>query len=205
MTNPVRLLTALASMVGTATAQGFDALPDPGLTSCPPGLVGCGGGASNIILRNVPDLAQLLLLVASGSAVLFIVVAGFQMVTSMGDDSKLSEQKKAVMYALGGLVVAILSQFAVSLIASEPRLAAIPTDASAPIEIIKLAVSAVMSIFNTTLAIAIVYSGFRMVYAMGKSDEYNAARKTIFWCVIGAIVANLANALVQAIAFIFGV
>lgn len=59
-----------------------------------------------------------LLLIAGAVAVVFLVIGGVRYLVSAGNSSQAEAAKKTIIYALGGLVVIILSAFAVNLIMS---------------------------------------------------------------------------------------
>jgi hypothetical protein len=198
MTQVIRFLSALFGTLAPATV--LAAVPNAPCN----GLIGCGGGPANVLLDALPEVGSLMIMIASGSAVFFIAFAGLQMVLALGNDGQIGTQKWAIMYVLLGLGIAILSQLAVSLAGTEPRLDAI-TSNNLPLDLIAAGVGIILTIFNAAFAVAIVIGGIRMVYAQGKSDEFNAGRKIVIWSAVGAVVANLANALVQALAAIFGV
>ena len=185
-------------MITTLLAQ--TAVPDSPCT----GLIGCGAGTANVILLNMPSLATLMIIIASAISVFFIVLAGFRMVIALGDDGQIAEQKKAVMNVLIGLTVVILSQAAVGFIGTQNY-----GQGDDPLNFFlnftARAVSILLTIFNAAVVAAIIYGGMRMLYAQGKADEFNKGKTIITWSIGGAVVANLANALVQALAAIFGV
>lgn len=200
-------MTSFFSAIGLFVQRAYAAVPP---TVCGP-LIGCPGGASpsgvsgsNIVLENIPDLVSLMIVIAAGSAVLFIVWAGFQMVIAIGNDSKVSEARWSVLYVLLGLIVVILAQSAVGFVGTQSYGAG-NTGAGLPVTLLRTGVSILLTIFNAAFIVSIIIGGIRMVYAQGKSDEFNTGRKMIYWSVIGAVVANLANAAVQAIASTFGV
>jgi hypothetical protein len=166
------------------------------------GLIGCGGGPANLVAAAVPKVAVFMIALAAGLGVLFIALAGLQMVIALGNDSKLTEQKHAAAYVLGGLAIVIMAQLLVSVAGTQ--IYGQGAAAMLPQMLIGSAISIVLTMFNAVFTIAIIIGGMRMVYAQGKADEYNTARKIIFWSIIGAIVVNLSNALVQALARIFG-
>lgn len=196
---------SLSAMLGLLSlpsgAHAFNAVPP---TPCT-GLIGCGAGSANVALEAIPDLATLMIYIAGGAGVLFVAWAGLQMVLALGNESKLGEQKWAVGYVIGGLTLAILSQVIVSLVGTEPNLGVISSGNDAPLDIIAAGVNIILTVFNTVFAGAIIIGGIRMVYAQGKSDEFNTGRKIIFWSIVGAVITNLANAIVQAVATVFGV
>lgn len=195
------MLILLGLLLTPVRALALNAVP---AAPCP-GLIGCGGGSSNVPLAAIDDLAMLMILIAGGGGVLFIAWAGLQMVLSLGNDGKLGEQKTAVAYVLGGILLASMSQLLVSTIGTDSNLNAISTGNDAPLDVIAGGVNIILTVFNTFFVAAIIIGGIRMVYAQGKSDEYNTGRKIIFWSIVGAIITNLANAIVQAFAGLLGV
>ncbi len=168
------------------------------------GLIGCGAGGANIVLMNLPALGSLMVMIAAALSVVFIVLAGLRMVTAMGDEGQIGEQKKAVLHVLIGLVIVILSQSIVGFAGTQNY-----GQGDNPLDLFlngsAHAVSIMLTIFNAVMIVAVIVGGARMVYAQGKSDEYNKGKTIITWCIGGAVVANLANALVQSLAYIFGV
>lgn len=169
------------------------------------GLVGCAGAGlqavagSNLIVTNLSQAATLLILIASALSVLFIVYAGFRMVTALGDDSQISEQKNAIVYVMIGLLVVILSQLIVSFVGSqEYGQSGVAGDLF--LNATKSGISILLTIFNAAMVVAVIVGGGYMVHAQGKSDQFTKGKTIITWSIMGALVANLANALVQAIA-----
>jgi hypothetical protein len=58
----------------------------------------------------------LLLIITIALSLIFIVLGGMQWITSGGDKTKLEAARKKITWAVGGLVVAFLSFFIVSLL-----------------------------------------------------------------------------------------
>lgn len=195
---PGIILGLLAALLLPESAAMQGVLPP---TPCN-GLFGCGGGSENLVAAAVPKLAQFLILVAGSTAVLFMAWTGFQMVLALGNDSKLGELKWSAIYVLAGLVVVILAQLLVSTVGTTNL--GQGQSGELPRNLIASGVNIILTLFNVAFIISIIIAGIRMVYAQGKSDEYNTGRKIIFWSVIGAVLVNLSNALVQALAVLFG-
>lgn len=189
----------VAALLGAAVPAYADLLPS--VNGACTGLFGCGAGGANIPFQFVFNLAGLLLQIAAGLAVLFIVFAGFQMVTNMGDEGKVSQFKNGVLNAMIGLTVALLSEFFVSVI-SNPN---VSFAGVLPVALIGAAISILKTVLNAFFLIIIVIAGLRMVYAQGKADEYNKGKTMLFWATIGAVVVNLASALAAAVSTFFGV
>jgi hypothetical protein len=55
-------------------------------------------------------VAQLIIQIVGAASIIMITVGGFKYVTSNGDPNKIASAKSTVIYALIGLVVAVLSQ-----------------------------------------------------------------------------------------------
>lgn len=162
------------------------------------GLYGCGGGAANLFnTGTLANAALLLLQFAAGAAVLFIVIAGFNMVTHLGDEGKVSQAKNGILYALGGLSVAIISQVIISSVGTENY--GQGAGGNLPIMILGNIVRILRTVLNPILAVVIVLAGIYMVYAQGKPENYEKGKNILQWAILGAIIVNLANALVQAV------
>lgn len=201
MMNYVRLLALALLALPASAAAVVPATPCTGLIGC------TGGGAvrgSNVIVNNLAEAANLMIMVAAALSVVFIVYAGFRMVIALGDESQIGEQKHAVMYALIGLLVVVLSQLIVSFVgtqnygqAGDPRNLFINAAGSA--------VSILLTVFNAAMVVSIIIGGGYMVHSQGKSDQFAKGKTIITWSIIGAVIANLANALVQAFVSLLGV
>lgn len=80
-------------------------------------LGGCGGadditGSSGLI----SNIVQTLVIVVGSISVIVIVVAGLMYVISAGDSAGVNRAKNAIIYALAGLVVAVMAQVIVSFV-----------------------------------------------------------------------------------------
>jgi hypothetical protein len=188
----------LGLFVPSAHAQDLWGLWQP---ACSPLQPGCGDGPANIFLSTFPNLAIFMLQVATGLTVLFIVWAGFQLVINLGDEGKIGQQKTGIFYALAGLFTAIVSQLIVSFVATQDW--GQNAGGNLPINILASAVGSILTVFNGVFVIAIIYYGIRMLLASGDSGAFNSARTGITWAIIGAIIVNLANALVQGVTSFF--
>jgi hypothetical protein len=188
----------LGLWIPAAQAQDLWGLWQP---ACSPLQPGCGDGPANIFLSTFPNLAIFMLQVATGLTVLFIVWAGFQLVLNMGDEGKVGNQKTGIFYALAGLFVAIVSQLVVSFVATQDW--GQNAGGNLPINVLASAVGSILAVFNGVFVVAIIYYGIRMLLAAGDSGGFNSARTGITWAIVGAIIVNLANALVQGITSFF--
>lgn len=193
------LLTFLLGLfVPAARAQDLWGLWQP---ACSPLQPGCGDGPANIFLSTFPNLAVFMLQLATGLTVLFIVYAGVQLVLNLGDEGKIGNQKTGIFYALAGLFTAIVSQLIVSFVVTQDW--GQNAGGNLPINVLASAVGSILVVFNGLLVMAIIYYGIRMLLAAGDSGAFGSAKTGITWAIIGAIIVNLSNALVQGVTSFF--
>jgi FtsH-binding integral membrane protein len=182
------LLIAFGTYIGIAHAA--DAYPPIICT----GIFGCGQGYNDVLFENaLPLLATVLVQIAGGGAVIAIVIAGSKMLFTDGDDGKASAARQGILYALGGLALAITASSIVSFVSTEN----IWNDASIT-GLFGSVIGIILALFNTAFGLVVIYAGIKMIIANGKSDEFNKSGRIIVWAVIGAIIVNLAKVIVQA-------
>ncbi|HSX01343.1 MAG TPA: hypothetical protein VLF67_03825 [Candidatus Saccharimonas sp.] len=102
----------LADACGTKTGflpSLYDNLP------CPGGKLQITGVSQIFIV--VVNVIHILLALAGGLAVIFIMVGGIWYVTAAGDPAKLKRAKEIIQYAITGLVVTLLAFSVVSIVA----------------------------------------------------------------------------------------
>ena len=193
-------LASIAGMfVGTAHAEANPWLLWHG--ACSDLQPGCGEGPANIFLQTLPNLAFFLLQIATGLSVLFIIWAGFNMVLNLGDEGKVGQQKTAIFYSLAGLFTAIGSQLIVGFVATQNWGQGV--GGNLPVNLMAAAAGSMLTIFNGVFVLAIIYYGIRMLAASGDSGAFNSARTGLTWAIVGAVVVNIANALVQGVTTFF--
>ena len=74
------------------------------------GANGCSGNSTKDDLGGiVKTIVNVLLYIIGAVAVIVIIIAGFRYVTSGGDSSKIAAAKNTILYAVIGLIVAILA------------------------------------------------------------------------------------------------
>jgi len=195
----MRLVSLLIGLlVPSARAQDLWGLWQPACSDLQPG---CGEGPANLFTSTFPNLAVLMLQIATALSVLFIVWAGVQLVLNMGDEGKVGNQETGIFYALAGLFVAIASQLIVSFVVTQDW--GQDAGGNLPINVLASAVGSLLTVFNGIFILAIIYYGMRMLMAAGDSGAFNSARTGITWAIIGAVIVNLANALVQGVTSFF--
>ena len=84
------------------------------------------GGEGGVVFESLADiwivagnLINIMLYIAGIVSVLFLIWGGIKYITSQGDSGSIETAKKTIMYALGGLVLAILASTLVGFIAGQ--------------------------------------------------------------------------------------
>ena len=72
---------------------------------CPEALDIC----DNTLLQLITRISNILLLLVGLVAVLFIIIGGFQYITSAGNPENVSKAKNTILYAIIGIIVTLLS------------------------------------------------------------------------------------------------
>jgi type IV secretory pathway VirB2 component (pilin) len=73
---------------------------------------------SSPLTGSVKSIIEILLTVAGAVAVLIIVIAGLRYITSAGDAARVKQSKDTLLYAIVGLVIAILAYAVVAYVTS---------------------------------------------------------------------------------------
>lgn len=71
------------------------------------------GGASS---GNLQHIIQIVLAIMAAVAILIIVIAGLKFVTAQGDPQGAAQARQTIIYALVGLVIAILAEVIVTFV-----------------------------------------------------------------------------------------
>ena len=114
------LLSAVpAAALAQTTCTGGNCVQQ-GLTGS--GLLNLFGGGGLTAARDVPSLIvliiQLLLFLAAGVAVLFIIIGGFWYITASGNEEQAEKGRKALVNAIIGVIVIVLSYTIVTVISN---------------------------------------------------------------------------------------
>ncbi|HET9174242.1 MAG TPA: hypothetical protein VFN56_03095 [Candidatus Saccharimonadales bacterium] len=71
------------------------------------------GSASNGVSDLVTTIVKILSWAVGIAAIIMIIIAGFNFVTSGGSSEKVGTAKKTLLYAIAGIVIVVLAQFIV--------------------------------------------------------------------------------------------
>lgn len=81
----------------------------------------CDSGANpdSKISDIIETVVRIFTLIVGAASVIMIIFGGFRYITSGGDSSKVTSAKNTIMYALIGLVIAVLAQVLVNFVLSQ--------------------------------------------------------------------------------------
>lgn len=160
----------------------------------------CGtstAGVIKMVNTAIVAIATFLALGGGALAVLYVVIGGFQMLLSYGDDSKFTRGKTSIIWALVGFGLVLGSQMIVNFIAAQASIAA---GAQAPIlKLMEVVVSTILGLLNVFFVIIIMTAGIRAIISRGKQEQYTQAKHAVGYAIAGALVINLARALAHAV------
>ncbi len=164
------------------------------------GLAGCGQGIENTLYTNIlPMLASIGIQLAAGGAVIFIMFAGVQMLLSYGDSSKALQARKGILLALGGLALSITSASIISFVSTENYGQANQTNfLFGGGGLLDSVVRITIFLFNVGFLIMAILGGYSMMLAAGSAEEFKKGGNILKWAIVGAVIVNLAKAIVQA-------
>lgn len=162
---------------------------------------GCQANAQTFIFPTaINNVAALFVAVAAGASVVFVVYGGFLMLLSFGDESRVTKGRNSVIFALGGFALALASQAIISFIVNTSAANSLHTASGNPaLALMKVAVDVMLGVFNTVFLLVAVTAGIRLVVGSGKSDQFGKAKTQLIFAVAGAIVINVARALVNIV------
>lgn len=191
-----RLLIAIALLLPSVVAA---QPPQPGVDPCA-GIGGCSTGGTLIMSAAVQNTAALFVSVAAGASILFVIVGGFQMLTSFGNESNSTKGHNTVLFALGGFALTLSAQAIVSFAINSAFSTNLQnSDANPALGLMFTVVDIMMGVFNIIFVIIAIGAGLRMILGHGQSDEFTKARSTVIYAIVGAVVINVARALVHVI------
>ncbi len=159
-------------------------------------LPGCGGGFKEYLTSILAYFIVKLPKYVYALGVLFVMIGGGYMVLAAGRDDMVTKGKTTITWAV---IAVAVTQFTSSLLGFvfQETVSRVAGE-----DIVLSVTNTLMTTIFDVLYIAIlgvaIFSGMRLVLAMGKDDEMQKARDGLFWCAVGAIIINLAQAIVNA-------
>jgi hypothetical protein len=166
-------------------------------------LPGCEAMSNVLNDTAIPSIAKFMVRLAGGLGVIFVMIGGGITMLNWGDESKISRGKWAVIYALLGLGLAVISQLLVGYIVTEDYGQGAPTNLIFA-NVLPSVVDIMLTVLNSVFAVVIIIAGVRMARTEGKPDEYNRAQTMVVYACAGAVLVNLSYTLVLVALDFFG-
>ena len=145
-----------------------------------------GESQINAVILAVTKVLRNLL---GGIAVIFIVIAGIQMIMASGNEEKIKEQKNSIIYAVIGLVIILILERLIVLIygvpGAERSLLERPEGFS---EEILGVVSFIKALIGSIAILMIMISGIKTITAAGEEEKITEQRKSILWIIVGIVI-----------------
>jgi hypothetical protein len=140
-------------------------------------------------LKSLSDLAvniiNFLLAIAATVAVLFLIIGGFQYITSAGSPETIEKAKNTILYSVIGLLLCILAFSIVNFLVAQvkgPTLKAVISNIS----------GGLLAIAATVAVLFIIIGGFQYVTSAGNPEAIEKAKATILYAIIGLIACIIA-------------
>jgi heme O synthase-like polyprenyltransferase len=130
-------------------------------------------------------------LIAGIVAVIMLVWAGIQYITSTGDPGKAKTARQNIVYSLTGLAVIICAYAITNFVTSNVNATTSPSALAANITSIGFLAVGILSV------LVIIISGIRYVTSAGDPGRAKSARQTLTYALIGTMVAVFAYAIVS--------
>lgn len=171
-------------------------------------------GDSNAILRSATLFSQRSQLVITfikyiiGSIAVFMVVrSGFRLISSSGNEEKLTQDKKALFYGIIGLMFIILADSAINNVFYKIDLSQYPSvggaapgiDAQQGIKEIVGVTNLIITIISPVAIFMLLYGAFLYVTSAANEEQQTKAKRLVFAVIVGIIIIYGAFAIVSTV------
>ena len=149
--------------------------------------------------------------VIGGLAIIWIIISGITMIFVGGDEGKITESKKGILYGVIGLVSILLIERFIDIIYGAPGtyisnygtgyvnvLDPIVTEARFSAEIYGL-VNFLKSITGVVAVLMIIISGISTIAAGGEEEQLTKQKKVFMWIIIGLILMLIDQTIIDNI------
>lgn len=161
-------------------------------------LPGCTSGTPEFLSSVFALLIAALPMYVYIAATIFVMVGGARMVLSAGRDDWVTKGKSTITWAIGAVAVTVFSVQIVSMVQSVAINRV--TGGDFILSVANTTASLIFDLLYITLLCISLFCGMWMVLSLGKEENFNRAKQGLIWAAVGAIVINLAEAIVNAFA-----
>lgn len=148
--------------------------------------------------EQIHGIANFISYFIASVAVLVIVISGFTMITSAGNEETLKKQKTRIAIAIGGLLVTAVARFAVEGIFF-PETGTKPMDVAKAKSLVSQITNFAAAFISTLSLIFMIYGGYRYVASFGNEEETGKAKKILIGALVGILIALAAFGIVRTV------
>lgn len=151
------------------------------------------GNNTGSLTQYVLNVLNIFLTLLGVVALLMICVAGVRYITAQGDEGKIEQAKKTILYAVIGLIVVGLAAVTVNFTLGAAGIsgAQLPGGSNL-IGAALLILNIFLTLVGITALIYVLIGGIRYITAQGDEGKLEQAKHTILYAVIGLLVIGLA-------------
>lgn len=135
-------------------------------------------------VRGVIGFIQMFL---GAAAVLVIVIRGFTVITSAGNEEALTKAKSHILYAIGGLIIIGLSEYIVTKFAFPDNGSKLPS-LKEGWKLLAMLANFVSGFIAIAAFIMLFYAGYKYVISAGKEEDTEKSKKIILGAVIALVL-----------------
>lgn len=149
----------------------------------------------------VGAVARVMRNLIGGLAVIWIIISGVSMVMAGGDETKITEQKNSITYAVVGLVAILLIERLIAVLYGYPaeyRTALITGDARFSNEVYGV-VGFIKAVIGAVAVFMIIIAGARTIFAQGEEEQLTKQKKSLIWVGVGLILILVNKVIIENI------
>ncbi len=148
-----------------------------------------------IQIRGVIGFLEVFL---GATAVLVIIIRGFMLITSAGNEEEIGKAKKHILYALAGLIIIGLAEIVVRGFIFPDNGSSLP-DVNVGKRVIVMITNYLSGFIAIISFLMLFFGGYKYVVSGGEDEAKDKVKKIIFGAVIGLILAMSAFAIVNTL------
>ncbi|MEK7523626.1 MAG: pilin [Patescibacteria group bacterium] len=146
----------------------------------------------------VKGVYSLILAMMATVGIFVVVLSGFRLVTSTGDEEVIKKQKSRMTMAVVGLIVAALGEFVVKGIVF-PEAGTQGIDVEAAKKLVYNFTNFVAAFIGASAFVMLFYGGYLYVMSFGNEEQTGKAKKIIVGAIVGMLIAFAAFGVVATV------
>lgn len=147
----------------------------------------------------VPTIANIFLRLTGGLSIIFIIWACIQLLLSGGDEGKIENARKSMLWSLIAMAIALLSQLFISFVVTESQNFGLQSPIDFDLQVMAQTVRVMLRGFNVVMGVVLFVAGAKMLLARGKTAEFDKAKMMLTWAIIAGILANISHFAIQIV------